>query len=110
MEILIDTMVSYITSQAAKLDDLRLQLFLRWLKSHSSAVRNGEPNPVEVQSENNDNRRSCLEKSLKLWLKALPLSGLIWEYQLVLTEIRWWRDLDETRLTKIALDCLENYS
>ena len=110
MEILIDTMVSYITSQAARLDDLRLQLFLRWLKSHSSAVRNGESNPVEVQSQNKENRRGCLQKSLKLWLKALPLSGLIWEYQLVLAEIRWWRDLDETRLTKIALDCLENCS
>ena len=110
MEILISQLVSYIAFQAAKLDDLRLQMFLNWLASHSSAVRNGGPDPVKVPSQSKEDHRSHLEKSLAIWFNSLSLSGLIWEYRLVLTEIRWWRDLDETRLTKIALECLESYS
>jgi hypothetical protein len=100
MEILIDTMVSYISFQADKLDDCRLQLFLKWLRSHSSAVRNAEQALVEIRPENQVQIGS-LRNSLKTWFESFSVSGLLWEYQLILTEIRWWRALDEPSLAKI---------
>ena len=106
MQLLVDRLASYICFQAARLDEIRLQMFMTWLKSHSSAVRNSSSN-----HEDQVNNQECgLKESLMLWFGMLPLSALIWEYRLILTEIRWWRELDEARLTKIALDCLENYS
>ena len=106
MHILVDRLASCICFQAARLDEIRLQMFMTWLKSHSSTVQNTLFNHADQVNE-----QVCgLKKSLMLWFGMLPLSGLIWEYRLILTEIRWWRELDEARLIKIALDCLEYYS
>lgn len=103
--LLIDQMASYVCFQAGRLDEFRLEMFLHWLKSHSSAVRNAEWAGVETEAQCTPS--ACrLKDILKFWFEALPLSGLIWEYRLILAEIRWWRNLDEPRLVKIMLECL----
>jgi hypothetical protein len=107
--ILIDQMASYICFQAGRLDEFRLEMFLNWLKSHSSAVRNAECAGVETEDPCTA-YTYILKDGLKLWFEALPLSGLLWEYRLILTEIRWWRNLDEPRLVKIMLECLGHNS
>jgi hypothetical protein len=107
MQILIDQMVTYVSFQAAKLDDFRLQMFLKWLKSHNSAVRNMELSYLEVEHPSEDNN-GCLRSRLKSWFESLPLSGLIWEYQLILTEIRWWRTLDQRSLDRILKEDTED--
>jgi len=107
MQTLIDQMVSYISSQTNKLDDCRLQLFLQWLKSHSSAVRNAEQALVEIRPEN-PVQIGSLRNSLKTWLESFPVVGLLWEYQLIITEIRWWRALDEPSLAKILKEADED--
>jgi hypothetical protein len=48
-----------------------------------------------------------LRNSLKSWLESFPVAGLLWEYQLILTEIRWWRALDEPSLAKILKEADE---
>ena len=101
VQILMDQMISYISFQAHKLDDFRLGMFLKWLRSHSSAVRNATSTSGEVESQNKEIRHDYLNTSLKLWFESLPVPGLIWEYQLILTEIRWWRALDERSLDRI---------
>ena len=107
LQILIDQLASYVCSQAARLDELRLEMFMMWLKSHSSAVRNAtsaDPNHTRIQVK----KETCgLKDSLKLWFKVLPVSGLIWEYRLILTEISWWHALDERSLARILKEDLE---
>jgi hypothetical protein len=109
MQTLIDQMAFYICLQAAKLDKLRLQMFMSWLRSHSSIVRNTECARLETEIQYKD-ETGGLKDGLKLWFKGLSVSGLIWEYRLILTEIRWWRELDEVRLAKIVLECVGNNS
>lgn len=100
MQTLIDQMISYISFQTDKLDDCRFQLFMKWLKSHSSAVRNAEQVLIEFRPQDLEPVGS-LRNSLKTWFESLPVSGLLWEYQLILTEIRWWGALDEPALVRI---------
>lgn len=107
MQNLIDQMVMYISFQAARLDEFRLQMFLKWLKSHNSAVRNLGRIYLETEHPAGDNN-SCMQNSLKSWFESLPLSGLIWEYRLILTEIRWWRTLDERSLDRILKEDTED--
>jgi len=95
MQTLIDQMALYISLQTTRLDKCRLDMFLKWLKSHSSAVRNTKQGPVGAELH------SSLTNSLKTWFESLPVPGLLWEYQLILTEIRWWRTLDERSLARI---------
>lgn len=97
----INQMVSYVSVQAAKLDEIRLQMFLKWLKSHSSAVRNAEQILIEVDARNKEHINDHLKNGLKIWFESLPAVGLLWEYQLILTEIHWWRALDERSLARI---------
>lgn len=107
MQILIDQMVTHISFQAAQLDEFRLQMFLKWLKSHNSTVRNMRRSCLKVEPPTKDNN-SCLKTSLKSWFESLPLSGLIWEFQLILTEIRWWRTLDDRSLDRILKEDAED--
>ncbi len=95
LQILIDQMVSDISTQAMMLDDLRLQSFLNWLNAHRS----------QMKTMSGLDERSCagridehLETGLKMWFATLPMQGLLWEYRLILDEIAWWRDLDPGRL------------
>ena len=107
-QMFIDQMVSYISLQTYRLDDCRLQMFLRWLRSHSSAIRNAERvfDPAEIP--NQDSIRNNIKKNLESWFESLPFSGLIWEYELILTEIRWWRGLDERSLARILSEDYED--
>jgi len=45
-----------------------------------------------------------LKNALKMSFESLPESGWLWEYQLILTEINWWRFLDEQSLIRILKD------
>ena len=103
-QMLIDQMVTDISMQTNMLDACRLRLFLRWLKSHSSAVRKTEGTLVEARAPDKPRACEALKATLKLWFESLPESGWIWEYQLILTEISWWRFLDEQSLIRILKD------
>ena len=97
----INQMVSYVSVQATRLDQVRFQMFVKWLKSHSSAVRNAEQKPVEIDAQSKEHINGHLRHGLKIWFESLPTVGLLWEYQLILTEIHWWRALDERSLARI---------
>ncbi len=94
MQVLIEQMVSDISSQAARLDEVRLQKFLEWLKSHSSKVKTVEQVHIEVAVHGEGRIDDRLKYDLKRWFESLPMPGLLWEYHLLLNEIAWWRDLD----------------
>lgn len=96
IQTLIDQMASDITSQAFRLESPRLHLFLEWLVSHSSRFRTDGINQLEAHDRNQ------LELNLKAWLQSLPLTGLLWEYRLLLDEIAWWRDIDPVHFSMQA--------
>ena len=100
MQVLIEQMVSDISSQAVRLDEVRLQKFLEWLKSHSSKVKTVEQVLVEVAVHDEGSIDDRLKNGLKRWFESLPKQGLRWEYHLLLNEIAWWRDLDPRTLPK----------
>lgn len=92
-----------------RLDDLRLKLFLEWLKAHSNKVK-AIPRPhvqeglqvqMEVAFSREGNMEERLKGRLKMWLETLPMQEMLQEYRLVLDEIAWWRDLDARRLNMI---------
>jgi hypothetical protein len=88
MEIPIEQMASDIANQAFDLEPSRLCLFLEWLVSHSFKVQATGLSQLET------NDRKQLESNLKTWFQSLPVTGLLWEYRLLLDEVAWWRDLD----------------
>lgn len=104
----IEEMASEISRQALQLDEVRLDMFLRWLRNHGFKIR--AQSPGQFQLACSSSMRRNLETSVKQRLESFPVSGQLWEYRLVLTEISWWRDLDYARLTKIVLECLGNES
>ena len=104
MQVLIEQMVSDISSQAARLDEVRLQKFLEWLKSHSSKVKTVGQVHLEVAVHGEGSLDDRLKYGLKGWLESLPMPGLLWEYHLLLNEIAWWRDLDSCTLPKYHQD------
>ena len=101
VQVLIEQMVSDISSQAARLDEVRLQKFLEWLKSHSSKVKTVEQVYVEVAVHGEGSIDDRLKNILMGWLESLPMQGLLWEYHLLLNEIAWWRELDPHTLARI---------
>ena len=101
MQVLIEQMVSDISSQAARLDEVRLHKFLEWLKSHSSKVKTVGQIHFEVAVHFEGNMDDRLKNGLKAWFESLPMQGLLWEYHLLLNEISWWRDLDPRTLARI---------
>lgn len=88
LQILIQQMAADITTQAGLLEQVRLERFMEWLVSHSSKVR-GTGEPLTWMSS-----REQMELKLDTWFQSLPVSGLLWEYRLILDEIVWWRDVD----------------
>lgn len=92
MQILIEQLISDISGQAVRLDEIRLQMFLTWLAAHSSLVKTGEQ--VEVAMPGAGSITDRLKIGLKGWFESLPLRGLLWEYRLLLEEIDWLRGLD----------------
>lgn len=100
LNILIEQMVSDLSTQAFQLEDRRLQLFLNWLMDHSSEMK------VSLGTFEPDLKGTDLQErfqsALKSWLKSLPPQGLLWEYQTITGEIQWWRDLDPSRWKMIV--------
>jgi len=109
LQSLIDQMATDISSQAVRLDDLRLPRFLAWLSAHSIKVKIaaasndsiGNQVPLDVALDQEATIEERLKLNLKTWFESLPLRGLLWEYHLILDEIVWWRDLNPNRLTMI---------
>lgn len=101
MHVLIEQMVSDISSQAVRLDEVRLQKFLEWLKSHSSRVKTVEQVHIEVAVHGEGSIDDRLKNGLKGWLESLSMQGSLWEYHLLLNEITWWRELDPRTLVRI---------
>ncbi len=106
---LIDQMAVDISSQAVRLDDLRLPRFLAWLGAHCSKVKLaadanesiGKQVPLDVAMDQEANIEEHLKLNLKTWFESLPLRGLLWEYRLIMDEVVWWRDLDPHRFNMI---------
>jgi hypothetical protein len=90
----VSRMVDNICSQVDQLDAARRYMFMEWLLIHSHEV----------------NRTGELRESLIAWLRSMPAESADWEYKLILTETKWWQDLDEPRLLKIMSECLGNKS
>ncbi|MBN8579250.1 MAG: hypothetical protein J0L96_01170 [Anaerolineae bacterium] len=100
MDVLIEQMVLDITTQAFMLEDQRLRLFLNWLMDHSSEMK-GSLGTFEPGSGDAD-MQERFRSALKTWLLSLPALGLLWEYQTMTGEIRWWCDLDPFRLKMVT--------
>lgn len=100
MNVLIEQMVLDIGTQAFQLDDRRLRLFLNWLMDHGSEMK-VSLGAFEPGSGNTD-MQERFRSVLKPWLQSLPIQGLLWEYQTITGEIRWWRDLDPSRWKMIT--------
>jgi hypothetical protein len=88
IQTLIGQMASDIAGIAVRLEPSRSRLFLEWLVSHSSKVQTTAISQLEI----NDGKQ--LESTLKAWFQSLPLTGLLWEYRLILAEVAWCHDFD----------------
>jgi hypothetical protein len=106
-QILINQLVSDISIQAADLDDVRRQLFMEWLKAHHNTVNAAAFTKKQDLDENaatprmEANIEAGWRANLKSWFESLPVIGMFWEYHLILSEILWWRNLDQRSLDKI---------
>ncbi|WKZ45828.1 MAG: hypothetical protein QY302_08545 [Anaerolineales bacterium] len=109
LNILVEQMAADISSQALRLDDLRLRLFLEWLIAHTSKVRAAtgseaqslQPFQMDIAFIRKGNLEEYFKTGLKTWFESLSMKGMLGEYHLILDEIAWWRDLDARRLTMI---------
>lgn len=101
MDILIEQMISEISSRAVRLDDIRLKKFLEWLNTFSSKVRIVEQFHMEVAVHSEGAIEDRLRDGLKQWLESLSIQNLLLEYRLILDEISWWHDLDPHSLSRI---------
>lgn len=95
MNDLIEQMVSDLSTQAFQLEECRLRLFLNWLMDHSSEMKVSLGTFNTCQKDADMQER--FQSALKSWLQSMPVQGLLWEYQTIIGEIRWWRDLDPSR-------------
>ena len=95
LDVLIEQMVSDLSTQAFHLEDRRLRLFLNWLMDHSSDMK-ASLGTFEPDLKGTD-MQEHFRSTLKTWLQSLPTQGLLWEYQTITGEIHWWRDLDPSR-------------
>lgn len=84
---MIPQMAADICAQANALDDVRLRFFLDWLRAHHRTE-----DPIQARD---------LPILLHAWLGSLTPEGAQWEYQLLLVEITWWRNLSEARFFHI---------
>lgn len=104
MSNLIEQMVSDIATQAVRLDELQLRMFLNWLAAHSGRLKAVAENVVELDVDALRGRdlQERFKSALKDWLESLPEQGVFWEYRTISFEIIWWRSLDASRLKWIA--------
>ena len=100
MKVLIEQMVSDISTQTFQLDDFRLRLFLNWLTAHSSKVKATARLVIDQLRGRDIEKR--FNSDLKAWLESLPTEGMLWEYRIIMDEIAWWRNLDPQRMKMIV--------
>ncbi len=86
----VEDMAQNLSHQAARLDDLRLWMFLEWLQCHSQRL------PVQWLDQEEDEIRNYLS----CWLDTFTPNDLHSEYELIRSEIDWWRDADEKTLLR----------
>lgn len=84
---LISQIVTDVCAQANTLDEVRLRLFLDWLRAHH-------------RTEETIHTRN-LPLYLQTWLDGLTPDGVQWEYQVLLGEVTWWRNLSVERLLRM---------
>ena len=104
LSVLIEQMVLDIGTQAYQLDDLRLRMFLNWLRAHSGTMKVAIGNvlDMEVAVLRGTDLQEGFKSALKTWLESLPAQGMLWEYRTISFEIAWWRNLDPVRLKMIV--------
>jgi hypothetical protein len=104
LNVLIDQMVLDIGTQVFQLDDQRLRMFMNWLAAHSGRLKalTGNVFDMDIAVLRGTDLQEGFKSALKTWLESLPAQGLLWEYQTITGEIRWWRDLDPFRLKMIT--------
>ena len=100
VNVLIEQMVSDISTQIFQLDDRRLRLFLNWLTAHSSKVKATARLVIDQLRGRDIEKR--FNSALKAWLESLPTEGMLWEYRIIMDEIAWWRNLDPQRMKMIV--------
>jgi hypothetical protein len=79
-----------LSTQAMHLDELRLWLFLEWLQCHCCGD--------STQWINQDGDE--IRKFLCRWLERFSPDDLHAEHELILTEITWWKMVDEKTLLR----------
>ncbi len=77
--------VTEILAHLPALDANRKQMLFLWLQAHRSGLYFTDAN---------------LEDCLTEWFNTLSGDGVNWEHRLILSEIAWWRDLDEPSLAE----------
>lgn len=94
-------MASDLNQQAMQLDAVRLQMFISWLQCHCRGLD-----------------KKCINKKggniqilLNRWLQTFRPDDLHAEYQLIASEIAWWREADEKTLLRcVSKEFIERYS
>jgi hypothetical protein len=103
MQLLIEQIVADISNGASRLGEVRLRLFLKWLRAHSSKVKEAEQAHMNEAIQDQGRIDDRLKNGLKLWFESLPIPGLLWEYHLILNEINWWRIVDDRVLLRMLI-------
>ena len=91
MQEFIEQIVMEIVSGAGELDPVRRRMFLIWLESHTS----------QVGCRGDNGYAGCLTEKLTVWLGAMSVAGILWEYRLVLGEIEWWSELEQAAIERM---------
>jgi hypothetical protein len=98
---LAEHMASDLYTQALKLDAVRLQMFIDWLQRHCQG-----PEKKCINRSDSD-----IQVFLNRWLQTVRPDDLRSEYQLLRSEIAWWRDADEKTLLRcVSKEFKERYS
>lgn len=101
MQILFEGLVSDGFTLAVRHEHIRLQMFLEWLKSHSSMVKAVEQVHIQVAVRGQGMIDGCRRNNVKRWFESILIQGLHWECHLIPDEINCWRNLDPRSLTAI---------
>ena len=91
MQEFIEQIVKEIISGAGELDTVRRRMFLIWLGDHTSQVR----------CAGDGGYADCLAEKLSIWLGAMSVAGVLWEYRLVLGEVEWWSELEQAAIERM---------
>jgi len=96
---LIEQMAVDIADQALQLEESRLSQFLNWLMDHNSSLKGALGEALYLRESE---LREYLKNIVQTWLEALPPSGMLWEYRLIMDEIFWWHGLEPHRLAMMV--------